>query len=471
MSLVKHLGPGARPDRLDLEGVTHLGWTPRLGKFAQAGEEWPAGTLTGRVGAGFPPRPEVTRCAGLRARDCPVTRAGTVGVLYSVSPSSDSGAPALDFVRNARGGSQAERDGLLRNGRLLEELLDTVDDGVVLWDEDWRYLYTNAANSRILGVPEEKLLGQRLWDVLPGTEDTEFGRAYRRVMEAGGSERLEAYDPPIEKWVEALVFRTSAGVGVVVRDVTDRHRAAETLSQTAEMERRVSAIVSHDLRNPLASLNVGIEVLLRRVTERTEDVTTLERMRRSVARMQEIIVGLLDAARGDGNGSGMPIERAEVDLRAVLEHVVDELRSVAGQSRILLEADGSARGAFDGVRLSQAVSNLVTNALQHGSATEPVTIRLRAAPEGPRLEVHNHGPPIPESLRPLLFRPFTRGPDADRTEGSVGLGLFIVQQIATAHGGTVEVDLHIRRGHHLPAPAAVERSSLRVRRARAAGRR
>jgi signal transduction histidine kinase len=112
---------------------------------------------------------------------------------------------------------------------------------------------------------------------------------------------------------------------------------------------------------------------------------------------------------------------------------VGECHQLEGGERIKLEKAGDLSGSWDPNRLAQAISNLVRNAVTHGEGE--VLVRVREAGQQVELQVHNAGEPIPPDRLPLIFQPFERGNNEGR---GLGLGLYIVRAIATAHGGTVD---------------------------------
>ena len=113
--------------------------------------------------------------------------------------------------------------------------------------------------------------------------------------------------------------------------------------------------------------------------------------------------------------------------------------------------------------MSQTITNLVGNAIAYGERGAPVDIAIEGDGRDVELKVHNHGPPIPAELMPVLFEPFRRGVPEDRSPRGLGLGLYIVQQIVLAHDGSIGVDstaqdgttftLHLPR-HHAGRPPA-----------------
>jgi signal transduction histidine kinase len=145
---------------------------------------------------------------------------------------------------------------------------------------------------------------------------------------------------------------------------------------------------------------------------------------------------MIDFARGQ-LGGGIPAVPVTCDMGEVCHEVVDELQIAHPGRELSVETSGDLKGSWDRDRLIQALSNLVSNALIHGR--DPITVCAFEAPdhEAVTTEVHNAGPPIPAELIPTLFEAFRHGRTDAR--GGLGLGLFIVQQIALAHGGDCRV--------------------------------
>jgi len=183
---------------------------------------------------------------------------------------------------------------------------------------------------------------------------------------------------------------------------------------------------------------------------RDPDVTRplFERIVTSGRRMERMIDQLLDVTRIRMAG-GLELQREPADLAAICRAAIDELQGARGHAAIALEAVGAATGDWDADRLAQLVSNLIGNAVEHAPRAEGGTVAVAVAVDGMdasavTLRVHNAGT-IPEAVMPVLFEPFRRAPTTRRTAG-LGLGLFITQQIAQAHGGRVQADSDPQRG-------------------------
>jgi len=151
-----------------------------------------------------------------------------------------------------------------------------------------------------------------------------------------------------------------------------------------------------------------------------------------------MISDILDLTRARLSG-GIPLHVKPTRLPDVCQLVVDEL-SVAYPGRtIAFEAEGEGEGQWDPDRLAQVVSNLVGNALEHGSADGVIRVRCVGEPERQVLEVSNPGAPIPGHLLATLFDPFRQVSGQSGRRSGLGLGLFIVRQLVEAHGGQVSV--------------------------------
>jgi signal transduction histidine kinase len=207
--------------------------------------------------------------------------------------------------------------------------------------------------------------------------------------------------------------------------------------QTAELREQFIAVLGHDLRNPLFSVTTGAFTLAR-MTLPEPAVTIVERIRRSGDRMAKLVDNILDFARGK-LGGGLPIvKQADGHLEQALAHVVEELSAVHAGRRVDFQADLTVPVSCDSARIAQLLSNLLSNALTHGSADEPVQVTAHSDVDTFTLAVTNQGEPIPAATIERLFLPFSRLAGDKRPEG-LGLGLYIASQIAIAHQGRLHV--------------------------------
>ena len=215
-------------------------------------------------------------------------------------------------------------------------------------------------------------------------------------------------------------------------------RELKERTEALRLNEMYMAVLSHDLRSPLTAILTAAMVLQR--DPGSDKVQTLaSQVQSSGRRMGRMIEDLLDVARVRQAG-GMPLNPAPVLLSELVQLAVEELQESASQSPIQVSAQGDLNGQWDAERLLQVASNLLGNAVQHGKPGTRVIVQMDGTmAQSVVLEFANEGS-IPQALLPQLFNPFReRSHKAGRNQG-LGLGLYIVQQIVLAHGGSIEVD-------------------------------
>lgn len=224
--------------------------------------------------------------------------------------------------------------------------------------------------------------------------------------------------------------RITGWVGTAL-DVTDRIRAENEVRRVAAFTEELLAIVGHDLRDPL-NIVLLATALLRTTELRDEQRKPVTRIASAADRGLRMLETLLDFTQAR-IGGGIKVRRARMDLAQLCGDLAAE------QERVPVEvsATGDCIGSWDRARLEQLIGNLLRNAADHGAPGRAVELRCTAEADRVVLSVRNFGAPIEAGLLPTLFEPFKRGA---RGSGSrnLGLGLYIVRQIAMAHGGSVE---------------------------------
>jgi sigma-B regulation protein RsbU (phosphoserine phosphatase) len=212
--------------------------------------------------------------------------------------------------------------------------------------------------------------------------------------------------------------------------------------ETSELREQFIAVLGHDLRNPLAAIEGGARLLAREPqSEKASSILAL--MSGSTQRMASLIDNVLDFARGR-LGGGLTLSLRPADLEPLLVQVVDELRS--GASGRVIETDVYLPDLImcDPGRIGQLVSNLVGNAITHGSDARPVQVSAKVRSGVFNLSVSNAGAPIPTAVMERLFQPFFRGEVRPSQQG-LGLGLYIAWEIARAHGGELTVESSVEQ--------------------------
>ncbi|WP_414444764.1 response regulator [Burkholderia sp. 22PA0106] len=254
-----------------------------------------------------------------------------------------------------------------------------------------------------------------------------------RGYEAGAVDFL--YKP-----INAAILKAKVEVFVQL----ERHKRllAEELQTTRDLleaNEMLMAVLGHDLRTPLGAVLASAEYLLRDPAG-TQTATVANRIKTSSLRMARMVHQLLNLARLQGGR--LQMQRQPAQLGALCRAVADEFRTSEGGDRIVVTERGDCAGVWDGDLLWQAVSNLVSNALQYGAADSPVTVDVDGEAAGRVVvKVRNRGV-IAANVVPHLFEAFGPGAAGSPKRAGLGLGLNIVQKVIQMHKGTARVETH-----------------------------
>jgi len=256
--------------------------------------------------------------------------------------------------------------------------------------------------------------------------------------------------------LRATVLRlwTAASATVQIEDLEDVTRFNEAVDQAiaeslqvfvAEVDRARDiflGMLGHDLRGPLSTI-ASLAAVERRA--RPNDSASAAIVLRSIAQMKALLDDLVAYTR-HRLGSGLAIAPASLQLDHFARNTLDEIDAISTGRVLTLDVKGNLQGEWDPRRLHQAISNLVFNALKYGLASAPVRVSLDGTREDEvLLAVENTGRPIPPALLPTLFDPLVRaagedgGAESHVAGANLGLGLYVVREIANAHRGTIQV--------------------------------
>lgn len=337
-------------------------------------------------------------------------------------------------------------------------LFESIDEGVVIGvafrsedgSVDYRCESVNPAWERIIGLRAGEVVGRSARELMPGLKETWY-QAVEHTGLGGESVEVEEFVAPIGKWLAAAFSPIGPGgegrFAVLLRDVSERKRAEETLRASAEAQRRFAADASHELRAPMGTVLGNLE-LLERYPQMPEEHRRIAMAdaRAEAARMARLIADLLALARGD---TGLRPRRERVRLDALL---AEALRGAAlmGYGHRLERNLEPLTVEGDPDRLKELALALLENALKYTPEGGTVRVELRARGGRAELRVEDTGAGIaPEDL-PHVFERFYRADKArsraPRDPGGTGLGLAIARQIVEAHGGEIRLESEPGKG-------------------------
>lgn len=218
----------------------------------------------------------------------------------------------------------------------------------------------------------------------------------------------------------------------------DAEHAADTPQRVTRFSELFASMVNHEMRNALSAMSTAASLIEMRA-DSDKIGTPARRITTSAARMERMLSQLVDFTRIELDGA-LVLIREPLELEEVARAVIDELPA-EHRARVRLESEGETEGRWDRDRVCQLLSTLLANALQHGAQDAPVRVALRSEADerGERnviVEVESQGAMTPEVLEGL-FVP-KRKPLQDRAPSGLGLGLYVAQHVAQAHGGRLE---------------------------------
>jgi hypothetical protein len=365
----------------------------------------------------------------------------------------------------------------LTERRLAEEearrfklLVESVRDyAIFILDPGGHVSTWNLGAERIKGYRADEIIGKHFSIFYP-PEEASSGKTERELEIALREGRFNEEGWRVRKdgsrfWASVTItaLRNADGILIgfakVTRDLTERRAAEESRraldiekaaleerGRTQQFQERFLAILGHDLRNPLGSIDMGAGLLRQQLTNNPAMLRVVDRMRASSARMTRMIEQILDLTR-TRLGGGLELNPVAMDLHDSLARVAEELHALHPSRSIELRSP-PLPGTWDRDRLEQVFSNLIGNALAHGDPAAPVTVEAHVGARFISVDVHNEGPPIPVALQAILFSPFRRGERDGRTSKTrgLGLGLYISREVVAAHGGTIELRSNLSEG-------------------------
>jgi signal transduction histidine kinase len=360
--------------------------------------------------------------------------------------------------RDGRGGAvDVQRPAPFEDPVLLRKILDAHEDCIKVLDLDGRLQSVNAGGvvalelgsaGDILGLYwPETWTGEGRDAAVAAVESAVGGRPERFSGSAlTARQTLKHWDVQVSPMLDES--GAPAAILVVSRDVTAQHLQTHALLEqsqaelmnerhAAELREQFIAVLGHDLRNPLASIQAGGRLLAKTALDERGKML-VGAMQGSVMRMAGLIDDVMDFARAR-LGGGFEIERrADANVREAILLAVDEIRLANPDREIVTDVVLDEPVACDSGRIAQLLSNLLANALRHGDEGGAVQVKARTDSGRFELSVANDGEPIPPERQALLFQPFERAEHHHGQQG-LGLGLYIAAEIARAHGGTLSV--------------------------------
>lgn len=356
-----------------------------------------------------------------------------VTVLHSENRRLETAMAALRVAKEGR-----ER--LLSVHRTMLEVLPDI-----VWrsDDNGRLGFVNRRWSVMTGRRQSR--PGSLFDVIAEVDRPSAREAWNDAVESNSPVRFECrlIAREVERWVlvHGRPHRQPESRREWIGAITDIHdtklREIEQ-ARLVEFRDRMVGVVGHDLRSPLWFIGTASRMLLDQGDDPDRRARYLEQIVENVDRSRRMIDDLLDYTRTQ-LGAGLLDDVEPVDCMELLQTLAGQARVTHPEREINVVGPESMSVEADADRLMQALGNMLANALSYGLPDTPVTLGARQSGAVVRLSVRNRGEDIPPERLERVFQPFRRARDDDRNARGLGLGLYIVQAIARAHGGRVQL--------------------------------
>jgi two-component system, LuxR family, sensor kinase FixL len=338
-------------------------------------------------------------------------------------------------------------------------LLESVPDAMIIVDAEGIVLHANGVAEALFGWPRAELLGKPVEVLLPARYRDEHrihragyhGAPRARPMGLGldlSGLRRDGTEFDCEISLSPIQVDGGHCVIAAVRDVSERkklERRADLWRKAREEVRERDeflSIASHELRTPVTALQLQLQ-LLRRSAQRSIDdlprllVDKVEALDRQTRRISALVNELFDVSRM--RLGKLDLRTEDLDLAEVAREAVEHIHEELARSGSLLRVDLSpVQGRWDRVRIEQVITNLLVNAAKFGEGN-PIALEVSPHGDRARIRVTDRGMGIPQEHLSRVFERFERAVPSHHF-GGLGLGLYIVRQIAEAHGGQVRVE-------------------------------
>jgi len=337
---------------------------------------------------------------------------------------------------------RASEERLRAEHERMVRILESIGDAFYALDAEFRFTYVNRKAEQLWGKQREKLIGRVFWDEFPQAVGSEAAEMQLKVMRELRPVQFETRSRILDAWLDISLYPdANGGLACYFRDISERKRAEQAVRAADQRKDEFLAVLGHELRNPLAPLRSGLELLEigRDRPELIEGIRAM--MARQLGHLVHLVDDLLDLSRI--THGEIQLRQMTVDLDKVVAAAIELTRPFIGERGQRLTVAQSAEPVYvsgDFERLTQIVGNLLSNAAKYTPQSGTIEVRTQTAGEQALVSVRDTGFGIPAERLEEIFEMFTQVPEhrARLGGGGLGIGLALSRRLAELHGGTLK---------------------------------
>jgi PAS domain S-box-containing protein len=346
----------------------------------------------------------------------------------------------LSLVLDVTERKRAE-EALERSKQRLAEVLDSIEDDFYALDRDWRFTFASEHFTSRIGKRPEDFLGHNIWEMFPKHLGTVYEENLRAAMDKRETRRFEIGGKYTEAWYRMTASPSAEGITVLGTEITENKKIEEALREADQRKNEFLAVLSHELRNPLAPIRNSTYVLEHCEPGGDQAKRALAVIDRQAAQLAHLVDDLLDVTRITRNK--IQLQNDILELNELVRHTVEDHRTLFDRADVRVEFHPASQPMFvsaDRNRLVQVIGNLLQNAAKfagRGGETR-ITVRADATERRAVIQVADTGVGMTPELVARLFQPFSQADSTlDRSKGGLGLGLALAKGLVELHGGDI----------------------------------
>jgi PAS domain S-box-containing protein len=346
----------------------------------------------------------------------------------------------LSLVLDVTERKRAE-EALERSKQRLAEVLDSIEDDFYALDRDWRFTFASEHFTSRIGKRPEDFLGNNIWEMFPKHLGTVYEENLRAAMDKRETRRFEIGGKYTEAWYRMTASPSAEGITVLGTEITENKKIEEALREADQRKNEFLAVLSHELRNPLAPIRNSTYVLEHCEPGGDQAKRALAVIDRQAAQLAHLVDDLLDVTRITRNK--IQLQNDILELNELVRHTVEDHRTLFDRADVRVEFHPASQPMFvsaDRNRLVQVIGNLLQNAAKfagRGGETR-ITVRADATERRAVIQVADTGVGMTPELVARLFQPFSQADSTlDRSKGGLGLGLALAKGLVELHGGDI----------------------------------